>query len=133
MEYGSFGDVIFTVSADKIQTIRDLTRQGAASIQSHKRHLDADLPEFTGVSGESFGFSIRLSKYLGVEDPTAVLEILIAYMREGIPQYLILGTGAVGRYKWLVSGYKVVHEHFDGNGNPVTIDVTISLTEYPRK
>ncbi len=132
MVIGSFGEVVFSVSPDKIQTIRDLTRQGSASIQSHKRHLNTDLPEFTGTDLESVTFRIRLSKYLGTADPARELDRLADYMRRGIPKYLTLGTGTVGQYKWLIAKYQVTHEHFDGSGNPVTLDVAVTLTEYPK-
>lgn len=132
MKVGSYGGIPFSVSRDKIQTIRDLTRQGSASIQTHKRHLDTDLPEFVGTDLEGMTFNIRLSKYLG-SDPKRELERFVTYMRNGTPNYFTIGTERMGRYKWLVQKYKVTYEHYDASGNPVTIDVALTLTEYPKR
>ena len=133
MEIGSLGNVVFSVSADKIQTIRDMTRQGSAGIQVHKRHLDVDLPEFVGTDLEGSTFSIRLSKYLGVSNPKDELDKLISYMQKGTPVYFVMGTERIGQYKWLIANYKVVYEHYDKKGTPVTMDVSITLKEYPKR
>ena len=133
MVVGYFGGVLFTVSSHTIKTIRDLTRSGSAGIQTHKRHLDVDLPEFVGRDLETISFNIRLSKYLGVSNPKKELDKIISCMQNGTPRYLILGTDKIGQYKWLVSKYKVTYEHYDGSGNAVTLDVAITLTEYPER
>ena len=133
MRIGTFGDVAFSVSTTEIKTIRSLTQQGGASIQSHKRHLNVDLPEFTGTELETVSFSVRLSKYLGVSNPTTDLNKLIGYARNGTPKYFVLGNRTFGRYKWLLSKYKVTHEYYDKYGNSVSMDVAITLTEYPKR
>ena len=133
MIIGHFGGILFTVSSNTIKTIRDLTKSGSAGIQTHKRHLDVDLPEFVGRDLETMSFNIRLSKYLGVSNPQKELEKIISFMQNGTPNQLILGTDRIGKYKWLVSKYKVTYEHYDGSGNAVTLDVAITLTEYPKR
>lgn len=132
MTIGSFGGIVFSVSTKQIKTLRDLSRNGSADIQAHKRHLNVDLPEFVGSGLESISFNIRLSKYLGVSNPKSDLNTIISYAQNGVSNYLILGTETFGRYKWLVSKYKVTYEHYDECGNAVTMDVSITLTEYPK-
>lgn len=132
MIIGYFGGIVFSVSKSKIKTIRDLSRNGSADIQTHKRHLNVDLPEFVGSGLESISFNIRLSKYLGVSSPKSDLKKIISYEYNGKPQYLVLGTETLGRYKWLVSKHKVTYEHYDERGNVVTMDVSLTLTEYPK-
>ncbi len=133
MKIGSFGGIVFSVSPKKIKTIRDLSRNGSADIQTHKRHLNVDLPEFVGSGLESASFNIRLSKYLGVSNPKSDLKKIISYTQNGIPKNLIIGTEKFGRGKWLISKYKVTYEHYDERGNAVTIDVSLTLTEYPKE
>lgn len=132
MTIGSFGGIVFSVSPSKIKTVRDLSRSGSADIQTHKRHLNVDLPEFVGSGLESISFNIRLSKYLGVSNPKSDLNTIISYEQNGTPKYLVLGTETFGRGKWLVSKHKVTYEHYDASGNAVTIDISLTLTEYPK-
>lgn len=133
MTIGYFGGITFSVSSKKIKTIRDLSRNGLADIQSHKRHLEVDLPEFVGRGLESISFNIRLSKYLGVSNPQTDLNKIISYTQNGRPQTLVLGTQKFGSNKWLISKYKVTYEHYDESGNPITFDVSLTLTEYPKR
>lgn len=133
MKVGSFGNVAFIVSPEKIETPRDISRQGSVDIQSHKRHLNTDLPEFTGVGLETASFNIRLSAYLGVTDPQGELDKLTEYMRTGTPKYLILGGKIFGRHKWLINKYKQTAEHHDKRGEIVSMDVSVTLTEYPKE
>jgi len=133
MQVGSFGDVIFSVSTDKIQTVKDVSRSGSASIQTHKRHLDVDLPEFVGTDLESLSFNIQISKYLGVANPQTEVDRLFSYMRNGNPKYFILGAQRYGRYKWLISKIKVTDKHYDKSSNAITVDLAVTLTEYPQR
>ncbi len=133
MTVGYFGGIVFSVSSKRIKTLRDLSRNGSADIQSHKRHLNADLPEFVGRGLESISFNIRLSKYLGVSNPQTDLNTLISYEQNGTPKSLVLGTTKFGSNKWLISKHKVTYEHYDESGNPVTFDVSLTLTEYPKR
>lgn len=133
MTIGSFGSIVFSVSTSRMKTIRDLSRSGSADIQTHKRHLNSDLPEFTGSGLETITFNMRLSKYLGVSNPKTDLKRLISYEQNGTPQYFVLGSETFGRYKWLVSKHKVTYEHYDEAGNAVTLDVAVTLTEYPKR
>ena len=133
MTIGYFGGIIFSVSPKKIKTLRDLSRNGSADIQTHKRHLNVDWPEFVGRGLESISFNIRLSKYLGVSNPQRDLDRFISYEQSGKAHSLVLGTTRFGSYKWLVSKHKVNYEHYDESGNPVTFDVSLTLTEYPKR
>ncbi len=133
MEIGNFGSVYFEVSPEVIKTLRDLSRQGSADIQSHKRHLNVDLPEYVGRGLDTTSFNIRLSKYLGASDPKSDEKTLINYCRNGSAQSLILGGERFGDYKWLISKYKSTYEHHDASGGIVTIDMSITLTEYPKE
>lgn len=133
MTIGYFGGIVFSVSPKTIKTLRDLTRNGSADIQSHKRHLNVDLPEFVGRGLEGVSFNIRLSKYLGVSNPQIDLNTLIFYEQNGTPKPLVLGTTKFGSYKWLISKHKVTYEHYDESGNPITFDVSLTLTEYPKR
>ena len=129
---GSFGDVIFSVSADMIKTLRSMTVSASASIQSHRRHLQKPLLEYIGPDNKTITFSLRLSKYLGT-DPKVDYTILDQYCRDGVSKFFIIGDEKIGVYKWVVSKIKTTPEYYDGAGNITTIDLSITLTENPKE
>ena len=133
MIVGCLGDIVFSVSQRTIKTLRDVAWQGSASIQSHKRHLNVDLPEFVGSDLDSITFSIRLSKFLGVSNPMSDIARLLTYERSGTALPLTIGEKGYGRYRWLISKHKVSLEQYDKIGNVVTADVSLTLTEYPEE
>ena len=127
MKVGSFGGVNFIVSSDTVETIRNFTMQQSASIQAHKRHLDVDLPEFTGTNLSTISFVLKLSKWLGpnLEKDMALLQ---GYLRSGVVHYFTLGGKVYGRYKWLISSLKIAVEDYDKNGRIVTANINVTLT-----
>ncbi len=90
MKIGSLGDILFEVSTDKIQTLRNAQYSGSALIQEHQLHLGTALAEFVGDAAQTFTFSIRISQYLGA-DPHTVINKICKYAREGKALKLIIG------------------------------------------
>ncbi len=133
MEIGSLGDVVFEVSEDEIKTVREPQWSGKGGWQQHKRHLNMPLPEFVGPELDSFKFNIRISSFLGTEKVIDELAILLGYERDGVILPLVLGEKIYGRYRWTLTSHTIKMEHFDGEGNLIGADVSITLTEYPRK
>lgn len=127
MKVGCLGDLVFEVSDTVIKTIRDASRSGSATIQTHQRHLMKPLPEFTGADADSFDFKIRFSAYLGA-DPNAELERLWSHMTNGVVLPLTIGTKSYG--DWLIKKLKTTMEYYDRRGNLTSADVTVTLTEY---
>lgn len=129
MQVGSLGDIIFVVSEDIIKTLKEFEWGGSARIATHERHLDNALQEFTGIDPDTFSFSFTLSQYLGA-DPMSDIAKIFTYERTGKPVSLVIGTRPYGKYKWLIKSHKAKGKMFDGKGNMVSADVTVSLTEY---
>ncbi len=130
MQVGCLGDIVFEVSDSTVKTLRQLEFSGSASIQSHDRHCQKAIPEFTGVDLESMSFSVRVTKVLGA-DPTKDIEKIREYMNNGKTLPFTLGTKTLG-YRWLISQYKVICENFDAKANIIDADISITLKEYPR-
>lgn len=129
MKIGCLGDIIFEVSDSTIRTIQDATWSGSASIQTHSRHLDNALQEFVGIDPDGFTFNIRISKYLGA-DPLVDIPKLFDYERTGTALPLVIGKKAYGKDRWLIKSHKSTLETFDREGNLVSANVSITLTEY---
>ena len=85
--------------------------------------------EFVGLEPDTFSFPLTLSKYLGVDPMTDITKIF-TYERTGTAVSLVIGKKFYGKYKWLVKNHKTRGKRFDGEGNLVSADITISLTEY---
>ncbi len=132
MKIGSLGDVAFEVSDSVIKTIDKATWSGSVKIQTHARHLDNALQEFVSIDPDGFTFSIKLSRYLGV-DPMTELNRIWTYERGGIAVPLTLGNKAYGKYRWLVKSHKVKLELYDGRGNLTSCNVDVTLTEYTKE
>lgn len=132
MVVGSLGDIIFEVSSATIKTLQSINWNGSANIQTHTRHLDNSLTEFTGVSPDGFTFSIKLSKYLGV-DPMIDIVKIFNYERSGTTLPLTIGLKPYGKYRWLIKSHKTKIEHTDGRGNITSATVDVTLTEYTKE
>ena len=129
MQIGYLGEVVFEVSEKTVKTFKEFEWGGSARIQTHNRHLDNALQEFVGIDPDTFSFSFTLSKYLGVDPMTDIAKIF-TYERTGMPVPLVIGKRPYGKYKWLVKSHKAKGKRFDGEGNLVSADVSVSLTEY---
>ncbi|MBQ3195982.1 MAG: phage tail protein [Clostridia bacterium] len=129
---GCFGDVVFSVSAEAVKTIRSLSVSHSASIQSHKRRLQKPLHEFIAPDADTASFSLRLSQFLGVT-PKDDYEKLKSYLLQGIPKPFVLGESRVGDNMWYISKLKNITDRFNINGNAADIDLSVSLTECPKE
>lgn len=128
---GCLGEIPFFVSSRAVQTVQDATWSGSARYSVHDRHLTNALTEFTGIDPDAFSFNIRLSAFLGV-DPTAAINLLWQYERNGKAVSLVLGEKAYGKYRWNVVSHKITMEQFDGRGNLLSALVSVKLQEYLR-
>jgi phage protein U len=132
MIVGALGDVVFEVSAKVVKTFDDFEWSSSAKYETHERHLDEDLPEFTGTKNDEISFSIFLSKHLGV-DPQAEYTKLLQAERSGKVMPLVIGEKSYGKNKWVVQKSKRKVTEWGQNGKPFVIQVTISLMHYPAR
>lgn len=133
MVIGSLGEVIFEVSEEEIKTIRDAQWSGKGGWHQHKRHMKMPLPEFVGPELDTFKFNIRISSFLGTKKVIDELATLLGYERNGVVLSLILGEKIYGRYCWTLTSHTIKMEYHDAEGNLISADVSVTLTEYPRR
>ena len=128
-QIGSLGDIVFTVSADLIQTVNNMTWSGSVRYAEHQRHLTNALTEFTGIDPDKFSFDIYLSDELG-SDVMAELVKIWEYERKAKPVPLVMGEKIYGKYRWTIKSHKISMRHYDPLGNVKGANVSIELLEY---
>lgn len=129
---GSFGTVVFRVSASEIETIRNVVRSQSAQYATHQRHGTSALTEFVGVNPETLTFDMDLSVYLGIS-PKAEISKLKEYLQTGATVPLVMGGRIVGKYRWTVQSLKISEGSRNRNGILEQATVSVSLLEYLKK
>lgn len=132
MNVGSLGGIVFSVSAEKIRTLRDLVRSVSSNTSTHSRHNGTGLVEYTGRAPDQITFSVRVSRYLGMA-PADVINVLESYVTNGTAVTFVLGGERMGSYRWLVKQYKETVINTDTHGMPIDSDVSLTLIEYCRR
>ncbi len=126
---GSFGEVVFEVSDEKVRTFRDYQIQRSAKYSEHAIHGRKGLLEFTGLSPASASLSIKLDAGLGVnpkEELNNLREILNKH--EAVP--FILDGEPQGDGLWVLESLNENFEIIDNHGTFISINVSLNLKEY---
>lgn len=126
---GSFGDLVFEVSAEKIRTFRDFYIRHSAKYTEHAIHGRKGLLEFTGLSASSAGLNIRLDAGLGInpkEELNTLHEILTKH--EALP--FILDGEPQGDGLWVLESIGENYEIIDNQGMFIAVEVSLRLKEY---
>lgn len=126
---GSIGDVVFETSSHRIRTLFDMKRTGAARLAQHERMNEKAITEFVGKGLESISFSMHLAGYLGV-NPDKEAERLREYRDNGTPLLFVLNNKVVGENKWLIESINEDVERFGRDGEILSVNVELSLSEY---
>ncbi|MBS5890602.1 MAG: phage tail protein [Negativicoccus succinicivorans] len=126
---GSIGDVTFETSSQRIRTLFDMKRTGAVRLAQHERMNEKAITEFVGKGLESISFSMHLAGYLGV-NPDKEAERLREYRDNGTPLLFVLNNKVVGENKWLIESISEEVERFGRDGEILSMNVELSLSEY---
>ena len=126
---GSFGDVVFEVSSERIRTFRDFQIQRSAKYSEHAIHGRKGLLEFSGLSASTASLNIRLDAGLGVnpkDELTTLHDILnnhkaLLFILDGEPQ----GDGL-----WVLESLSESYEIIDNKGAVIAVEVSLKLKEY---
>ncbi len=132
MNVGSFGELIFQVSAQKILTFDSLTVQTEARWTEHERHLQNPLPEYQGVQNDKITLPVYLSAFAGT-NPAEEIGKIQSMIKTGTPHYLVIGTAAYGNVRWVIQKAKIDMQRYDNDGNLLEASVSMTLFEYPER
>lgn len=126
---GSFGEIVFEVSSERVRTFRDLQLQHSAKYTEHAIHGRKGLLEFGGLSASTASLNIRLDAGLGVnpkEELTTLHDILNNH--EALP--FILDGEPQGDGLWVLESISESYEIIDNHGAAIAVEVSIKLKEY---
>lgn len=129
MTVGSLGNIVFSVSPDKVETFSGMKQSGSASYGKHKRHCGNTLLEFTGRNEDNISFSMVLAKQLGVDVEGEINKIASAE-QSGETLKLVIGKKTVGRFRWVIESHSINMQYFDKSNELIMAEVSIKLSEY---
>ena len=126
---GSFGNVVFEVSHEKVRTFKDFQIQRSAKYSEHAIHGRKGLLEFSGLSASTASLNIKLAVWLGVnpkEELTTLHDILNNH--EALP--FILDGEPQGDGLWVLESISENYEIIDNKGAVIAVEVSLKLKEY---
>lgn len=126
---GSFGDIIFEVSADKIRTFDGFSRESSDRWTNHEIIGQKPLSEFVSPGLDKISFTMRLDAQHGV-NPRAEMEKLLEMSRKGEVAELIVGGKPLGVDKWKITGLSQKWNTVDNRGNLLAAELDVTLEEY---
>lgn len=131
MVIGCLGDIVFQISEEAVETIRDMEWSGSARYAVHQRHNGNALTEFTGLDPDKIGFTVHLVRELGVDVVAEIVKIW-NLERNGEAARLVIGSKPYGKYRWNVVKHSAKYTAHDREGNPIAAEVSLELQEYLR-
>lgn len=127
MNIGTFGDIVFETSADKVRTFDGLQRSGEARYAEHAVQGDKPRLEFLGDGLDEVTLPIRLDAALGLI-PIEEIESLRRLRASGEVRALIIGGRNQGNF--VLKGAEETWQTVDNEGRLWVAGVTLKLKEY---
>ncbi|MFW5988623.1 MAG: phage tail protein [Desulfosudaceae bacterium] len=124
---GSFGDISFEASADRIRTWNGWQGKYQARFAEHDVIDGKTKLEATGTDLARIDIDIRLNAAMGV-NPEKEVESLLETMNEQEPRVLTMGGKVFGEY--VLEDISEQRTHFDARGRALIIRVKLRLREY---
>lgn len=127
-QIGSFGDIIFETSTDRILTPQGIKRDISSRWNNQDVIGQKPVSEFAGPGLDTVTFTIILDNRFGVE-PKEIMDKFLSYCRSGEAYTLIIGT-AIGVDKWKVTQVSQIWDIVDKDGKLVSGKVDLTFEEY---
>lgn len=129
---GSYGEIVFEVSTDKIQTYNDFQRTNEPRWQEHAIIGQKPILEFEGPGVDKISFNVILRADFGV-NPEEQLVKLRKFSRWGQKALFIRGNQPISTNYWVIGNLVEKHRNIDNLGNVLTIEVELNLKEYDNR
>lgn len=126
---GSYGDIVFEVSSEKVRTFDNFERNSADRWESHDLLGLKPKSEFIGPGLDSVTFTMWLDAKFGV-NPRAEMEKLLVMSRDGEVADLTIGNKGLGVAQWKIKSLGQKWEKIDNAGRVVKSSLDVTLEEY---
>lgn len=126
----TFGDLVFEVSQNKINTFDNLNRITEARYTKHAIKHQKPILEFDGPEADPITFDMILRVELGV-NPVKELEKWRDYLKKGKRAVLIIGNRPFSNNAFVITKINENYKNIDNRGNVLSIEATVDMMEYP--
>ena len=125
---GTLGNVVFSISRKKVQTIKSLVWKKSYSYGTHKRYGKKALLEFTGIDPDEIELEMEISAFLGVQ-PLKMIKDLASIGNNHQVVKLVLGTDVIGT-KWVITNIEDATDCFYMDGTLVSAKIKVKIKEH---
>lgn len=127
--YLSFKPILFVVSEIYTKTIKDFGKKNTYNWEQIQMFNGKPKLVFTGEGLQSISFNMQLLTAL-MSNPTAAVEEIISYAKEGIPFIFYLGTDTSNVKKYVITNLDDIDKRFSMIGTSIVKEVRIEMLEY---
>ena len=124
---GTFGNIVFETSSERIRTFDGFARKGSAAFAEHAVVDDKPRLQHTGSGLDEISFSVRLDISLGL-NPSDELEKFRDILAAGDAQKLIINGKVLGAF--VLTELEESWSRVDNKGRLMVANLNISLKEY---
>lgn len=126
---GSFADLVFEVSRERVFTYDEYNRESKARYAKHELINQAAVVEYLGRELEEITFNMIFNIRLGV-NPAEEAQRARELCHDGIADYLILGNEVIGDNLWTIESISEAAEFWDGEGHIIASKIKVKMLEY---
>lgn len=126
MAIGTFGDVVFEASSDKIRTFSGLSFSRSVRYAQHDVYMSKPVLDYLGEDNTSASLSIRLDASQGL-NPVKELATLRDMMTSATAADLIIGSEPLGIF--VIENISEEFTTIDGRGRLLVASCTLTLRE----
>ncbi|MBB5148663.1 phage tail protein [Ureibacillus thermosphaericus] len=128
---GSYAGIVFEINDLKNVTYSDFKRETTPRWDTHDILQNKPLPEFRGPGVDEITLQIKFRADFGV-DPEKEMAKLREFARKGHTSLFIRGNQPISVNHWVITKATEVHKVIDNKGNVISMDVELTLMEYPK-
>lgn len=129
MQVGTFSDIIFETSSEKILTFKDFKRDTKTRYAKHDLLNQTPALEYIGSDLGEISFEMQFHKDLGV-NPAEEAEKVRKLCADGTADYLVIGNRVIGENLWVIESVAENLRAFDKNMDVYFEELTVTLKEY---
>lgn len=125
----AFKPILFVVSEIYTKTIKDFSKKNTYNWEQIQMFNGKPKLVFTGEGLQSISFNMQLLTAL-MANPTAAVEEIISYAKEGIPFTFYLGTNTSNVKRYVITNLEDIDKKFSMLGTSIVKEIRIEMLEY---